>query len=163
MKFEKAISKILSHEGGYVNDPSDRGGETKFGLSDRADGKIDGEYFGVDISEMTREEAIKLYHNDYWNRCKCDELPDGVDYLVFDTAVNMGLSAAIKILQKAAGSTQDGIIGPKTIAAATKMSPELYIIYRYDRYMRIIGGRPTNAKFAKGWSNRLLDVLKVVS
>lgn len=156
MKFEKAIELVIKHEGGWVDDPDDTGGRTKYGISQAA-------FPNEDIKNMTKERAIQLYHDHYWSKMKCDELPDGVDYLVLDCGINMGNRTAIKILQRAAGVTADGIIGPKTIAASSSVSPELFMVYRLDRYMRIIGERHSNAKFARGWSNRCLDVLKTVS
>ncbi len=116
-----------------------------------------------DIKNLTRERAKEIYRKDYWDKNKCSELPNGVGYLVFDCGINMGTRTAAKLLQKSVGVTADGIIGNQTIKAAKNCSPELFMVYRLDKYMRIIGGRHANAKYAKGWSNRCLDVLSKVT
>ena len=81
MSFSKVIKMVLEHEGGYVNHPSDPGGETKYGISKRA-------YPEVNIAELTEEDAEELYFNDYWSRIKGEELPAGVACVVMDYAVN---------------------------------------------------------------------------
>lgn len=111
--FEKALALILQHEGGYVNDPRDPGGETKYGISKRA-------YPSEDIAGLTVERAGAIYKRDYWEKLKCPDMPEPVAIVAFDIAVNQGPAAAIKILQEAVGTTPDGVIGPKTLAAAAK-------------------------------------------
>ena len=85
MSFETVVHMVLEHEGGYVNHPSDPGGETKYGISKRA-------YPDVDIAELTKDDAANLYKRDYWDRIKGDELPVGVACVVMDYAVNSGIS-----------------------------------------------------------------------
>tara|TARA_R100000657_G_C4591809_1_gene50458 strand:- start:11 stop:262 length:252 start_codon:yes stop_codon:yes gene_type:complete len=83
MRFEDCIDKVLEHEGGYVNDPNDLGGETNFGVSKKA-------YPGLDIKNLTRDEAKEIYRKDYWERYKIEKMPEGLRYIYFDMVLNMG-------------------------------------------------------------------------
>ena len=94
MTFEKAVFFTIEREGGYVNDPHDPGGETKYGISKRS-------YPDLDIPNLKREDAEAIYRKEYWDKCKCSDLPHGIDLLTFDAAVNQGPEAAIKMLQRA--------------------------------------------------------------
>ena len=148
--FEKAVQLILKHEGGYVNDPKDPGGETKFGICKRS-------YPNIDINNLTEADAKAIYRKDYWDMCLCDALPYPIALLVFDTAVNMGTQTAIKILQKVSSVKVDGIIGPVTINKVKWMSEiELassYSAERISRYMAI----PTFDRFGTGWLKRSFE------
>lgn len=145
--FDRAINRILAHEGGYSNDRLDPGGETKYGISRRA-------YPGVDIKALTRDKAKTLYRMDYWAPVKGDQLHPAVAFQVMDAAVNHGVSWASKALQRAAGVTVDGKIGPQTIASANA-DPEAVIEafnnYREGYYRKL----PTFQRFGKGWIARL--------
>jgi lysozyme family protein len=145
--FDRAINRILAHEGGYVNDRFDLGGETKYGISKRA-------YPSVDIKNLTRDGAKALYHRDYWQAIQGDLMHPAVAFQVMDAAVNHGVSWASKTLQRAAGVTVDGKIGPKTTAAANgspKAVIEAFNNYR-ERYYRKLATFP---RFGKGWLSRL--------
>ena len=107
MNFDKAFEIIIGHEGGYVHDYRDPGGETKFGISKRA-------YPTLNIKDLTLDDAKTIYLADYWNAFDGDLLPDSARLMVFDCAVNCGVTAAKKLLQRAVGVKDDGIIGPKT-------------------------------------------------
>ena len=115
-KFVAALEKVLAHEGGYVNDPDDPGGETKFGISKRS-------HPNLNIRDLTREQAAAIYHRDYWVRPKIDRIADErLAAKVFDLGVNVGTGRAIKLLQRAANSlgcelAVDGILGPATLGA----------------------------------------------
>ena len=114
--FNEIIEEILEHEGGYVNDPLDAGGETNFGIAKRF-------YPNVDIKNLTKEQAKKIYHQDYWRPAKCDAVPSHLRYIYFDMCVNFGRSGAVKVLQRAANAKNrdkievDGGIGPATLKA----------------------------------------------
>ena len=115
----------------------------------------------VDEAEMrslTPELVTPLYKQRYWDACKCDDLPRGVDYAVFDAAVNMGPGRAAKLLQAALGVTADGAIGRATIAAATAADPvellEAFSLGKEAFYQSL----PTFATFGKGWLNRVAHV-----
>ena len=148
MTFERALEIVLESEGRYSNDPTDPGGETKFGISKR-------EYPEIDIPNLTREQAIEIYRRDYWDACRCSELPHGLDLAVFDSAVNQGTRTAIRILQQAAGVTTDGIVGPVTLKAVQQpwMIQEV-LARRMYAYAMI----PQIHRFGLGWYRRVAKV-----
>lgn len=148
--FEKFIPVILRHEGGYVNDKNDAGGETKFGISKMA-------YPNLDIRNLTIEQAKSIYKRDYYDRLKLDQINNDLLALhIFDFAVNAGNSRAIKHLQAVVGVHVDGVIGKDTISAANSGDfSKKYIDARLSYYRSIGVGR--NAKFLKGWINRVSD------
>lgn len=147
--FERALEFVLEHEGGYVNDPADPGGETHLGISRRA-------YPNEDIKGMTEARAAEIYRADYWRPARCDELPAPLALAVFDTAVNMGVSVAAQMLQRAIGANIDGLIGPKTLAQAQKADPGRaatdLLAWRLARYARL----DTSPTYMRGWSRRVL-------
>lgn len=153
--FDKALDFVLRHEGGYVNDPDDAGGETNFGISKQA-------YPDVDIENLTLAKVAKIYRQDYWIAAKCEVLPPMVACAVFDTAVNMGVAWAIRLLQKAVYAASDGVIGPNTLAAVEKMVANKsesrvlidFLSWRLWRYRSI----PAGDKYMRGWSLRVLNL-----
>ena len=151
--FEACFEKLISHEGGYVWDSRDPGGETKFGISKRA-------YPQVDIKNLTLGAAKEIYKRDYWDRAQCDKLPPSVAYVLFDAAVNSGIGQAIRFLQRAVNVADDGAIGPMTLAAVTRLDAESvcarYIGQRLDFMTKLT----TWDVYGKGWSRRLADQLK---
>lgn len=147
----QVISMVLKHEGGYVNHPSDPGGETKYGISKRA-------YPSMDIASLTEEKAVHIYVSDYWNKIKGDQLPSGVDCVVMDTAVNSGISRATKWLQRMVGATPDGAIGPMTLAAvrdAYEQDPKQLINDYMDYRLGFLEKLKTWDTFGRGWSRRV--------
>ncbi|NCX93262.1 MAG: hypothetical protein EBX40_01115 [Gammaproteobacteria bacterium] len=136
MNFETAVSIILDHEGGYVNDPKDRGGETRYGISKRA-------YPDLDIKNLSKADAIAIYRKDYWDKIKADTLPGWLRLMAFDCAVNQGVGACQSILK--AIKVDDG---PASVLAS-------FADFRLVRYAR----NPTFDRFALGWTRRLVDVL----
>lgn len=153
--WESAFDLLMQNEGGYVNDPNDAGGKTKYGISKAS-------YPNEDIANLTLERAKQIYKRDYWNRCKCDQLPDALSVAVFDFAVNSPAKTAIKKLQKALGVTQDGIIGNQTIGAANRLNPrkvlEEYKQIRLKYIDDIIKRDKKKEKYRKGWNNRIAKV-----
>lgn len=153
--FNEAIEKVLVHEGGYVNDPNDAGGETKYGISKRA-------YPDIDIKNLTKEEAKKIYEQDYWLKSYADKLPLDVRYIHFDTAINMGRSAAARLLQRSIGGIAvDGKIGNQTLSNTHKTNLFKYALYRLAHYNKIIGRKNSQVKYINGWTNRVLDIISV--
>jgi len=150
-----AIDRVLKHEGGYVNNPHDNGGETNFGIAKRW-------YPDLDIKKLTREQAIAIYYHDYWLKNCCEQLPPALALTVFDCAVNQGGSFARKALQRLAKTTIDGIIGPKTIATVNAIAVltllEKFNDARLKRYRRTVKRNPSQQKYIKGWLNRLRDI-----
>lgn len=152
--FIGCVSLVIKDEGGYVNDPSDRGGETKFGISKRA-------YPNENIKELTYERARSIYKKEYWDTCHCDELPDEIKYIHFDTGVNMGVRMAIKLLQRASGLKDDGMWGKDTLEASKHVTLERYAQERNLQYNDIVKQRPQNSKFLKGWLNRVNRIVQL--
>lgn len=154
MNFDEAFERVIGHEGGYVNDPRDPGGETKYGISKRA-------YPKVDIKNLTLAKAKEIYRADYWNRCHLEEIPSEVRFDVFDLAVNAGVLAAIKVYQRALNVGDDGIWGPKTSAAssAAAASPQ-YLDKRFSGFrLKYYTSLKNFDTFGRGWVNRVADNL----
>lgn len=153
MTFEQAFDRVMGHEGGYVNDPDDAGGETKWGISKRS-------YPNVDIKALTRNEAAAIYLDDFWNRLHADELPDDVAFQLFDFAINSGVETAVRYYQRALGVANDGHWGPVSQAAADKMSASDQIMRltaeRLDYQTRLSGWE----RFGKGWARRAAQNLR---
>lgn len=148
MDFDTAFRRVIGHEGGYVNDPRDPGGETRYGISRRA-------YPGEDIAGMTLDRAREIYRRDYWGPAGCEDLPDGLRLEVFDAAVNMGVGTSIKLLQRALGVPADGVIGPVTMLRL-QVADQAWILRRLqgarlDAYTRAKAW-PT---FGAGWVRRV--------
>jgi lysozyme family protein len=149
--FETALRNTLEWEGGYSNDPSDPGGETKYGISKRA-------YPDVDIKALTLETAATIYRRDYWDKARCDELPAPVAQCLFDSMVNQGPRTAIKLLQDSLSLETDGIMGPHTISAAGLADPEKTARkLTLARIMRYVGTANFNI-YGRGWIDRTLDI-----
>lgn len=149
MTFDEAFEKLIGHEGGYVNNSRDPGGETKYGISKRS-------YPSENIKGMTLERAKQIYRRDFWDKCHIDELPESVWFDVFDTAVNSGVSRAIKLLQQAAKAEPvDGEWGPKTKAAVNAADP-VYLSKAYNGYRLVYyTGLGDFKTFGKGWVRRV--------
>ena len=145
------IDFILEHEGGYVNDPDDPGGETNFGISKRS-------YPNLDIKNLTKKQAAEIYERDFYNKVRGDDLPLWLALLVTDFAVNAGIGTAVKRLQRVVGETDDGILGKKTIAACANKPPfilrQTYTEKRLKYYTNLVAQEPSMAKFIKGWHRR---------
>ena len=155
--FNEIIEKVLKHEGGYVNDPKDLGGETKYGITKRF-------YPNVDIKNLTKEQAKKIYHTYYWRPAKCDSVPPQLRHIYFDMCVNFGRSGAVKVLQQAANSKNrkkidvDGGIGPATIKSIQNISVDVVRAYRVLRFANIVIDKPNQEKFWLGWYRRATEV-----
>jgi lysozyme family protein len=157
--FDTALVALLKHEGGYVNHPSDPGGRTNLGVTQR----VWEEWIGREATEkemraLTPAQVGPLYRKKYWDAIKGDDLPSGVDLAVFDFAVNSGPGRAAKLLQKVLGVTQDGAIGPMTLAAAVNTdSSQLVTDYNAQRlaFLQALSHWDT---FGRGWGRRVAEV-----
>lgn len=152
MNFDLAFEKLIGHEGGYVNDARDPGGETKFGISKRA-------YPGEDIQNLTLDRAKQLYRRDYWDAVQADNMPDAIRFDLFDAAVNSGVRQAVKWLQTAAKADPDGIIGPKTLLAVRMADPQLLAKRFNGLRLRFMTDLKTWPTFGRGWARRIADNL----
>jgi len=151
MGFDSAVELILKQEGGLVEHPYDPGGLTNYGISQRS-------YPSLDIRNLTKDQAKEIYRRDYWDKIKGDLLPEGISTLVFDSAVNQGTLRATQFLQKALGVEADGIIGPRTLAAASRVNLRAFAVkFGAERALHY-ASLPTFGIFGRGWMRRLLDV-----
>lgn len=155
--FDQALAFVLGWEGGLVNDPKDPGGLTNHGISKLA-------YPALDVAALTREQIVEIYRRDYWEPARCMDMPVPLALLVFDSAVNQGISTAVKCLQRACEVEDDGAAGPRTMLAAHAgwtLDPGLLLremaLQRLLHYSAIPGW----ATYRVGWSRRLLDALRV--
>lgn len=154
--FKKSLARVLTSEGGYVNDPHDPGGATNRGITIavfrqfvKPNGTIE------DLKNITLDQVAKVYYEKYWRKVKADQLPVGLDYAVFDFAVNSGPSRAARYLQKTLGVAPDGKIGPATLAAAAKADAAQVITALCSARMSFLMGLPTWPRFGKGWTDRV--------
>ena len=164
--FLYAVEKVLLHEGGYVDDPVDPGGETNFGISKRA-------FPNEDIANMTRKRAIEIYHQKYWDKVHLDMVADKLLAAdIFDMGVNAGPRTGVELAQVAANMlnnyvrdktlVEDGILGPKTAAALNKMSLsrdgnvllQVYKALRIGYYEKLMDANKSLRKYSKGWLRR---------
>lgn len=157
--FEESLAHVLKHEGGYVNHPADPGGMTNLGVTKR----VWEEWTGRSATEqemrsLTPDVVAPLYKKRYWDAVRGDDLPAGVDFCVFDCAVNSGVSRAAKFLQRIAGVAQDGVIGPKTLDALSQKEPMTIIAEFCHQREQFLRGLDTFATFGKGWMRRLDSV-----
>ena len=168
MSFDQIFERTVGFEGGYVNDPNDPGGETKYGISKRA-------YPDLDIARLTLAQAKAIYSRDYWDRLNLDQIkPEVIAGEIFDTAVNMGLTQAALITQRALSFfgeklIEDGILGPQTISILNKwgfkdpealfkaLNGEQYAVYKH-----IIKTRPQLIRYARGWLKRVQSYLEEI-
>jgi lysozyme family protein len=155
--FDPAVKKLLKKEGGYVFDPADRGGETKFGITKAS-------YPNLDIKNLALEEAREIYLRDYWNPISLSQIGDqNVAEFMLDTAANSGTGTAGKMLQKAANIlgarlTVDGAVGPLTVKAVNALNANALlsnmVSWRVKFYENIVAKDASQRKFLKGWLAR---------
>lgn len=165
---------LLGAEGFWSDDPVDRGGATKHGISLRflrqlgPEGDLDGDG-DVDVDDVRRvsvTEALRLYRHHFWDACKCNELPAGLDTAVFCGAVNHGPDIAKTLLQAALRVKQDGRLGPVTLGAAARIAPAVsvpeYLSHRARFYSDIVAADASQARFLRGWYYRLFSLTQFI-
>jgi len=153
--FDKSLTELLKHEGGYVNHPQDPGGRTNLGVTQAVwEDWVDREVSESEMKALTPAKVAPLYKELYWDRVKANDLPSGLDYCLFDAAVNSGVSRAVKWLQSTIGVAADGFIGNETLKAAKLASVEDYCATR----LAFLKGRSTWPTFGKGWERRVKEV-----
>lgn len=157
MTFDQCIEKLLKHEGDFSDHPDDPGGATRYGITERVARTIG--YRG-DMRDFPLDLAKRIYREEYWNAVKADQLPADVRYIVFDAAVNSGVRQASLWLQRSCNAGLDGIIGPKTIAAAQasdwKDLKAKFLAQRL-RFMTELKNWPS---FSRGWARRIADLME---
>ena len=157
--FKKSLKLVLAHEGGWSDHPSDPGGATMKGVTLATFRRyVKPTATKTDLRNITDDQLATVYRRHYWNAVSGSELPDGVDYAVFDFAVNSGPSRAAKYLQKVVGTPQDGRIGPATLKAVRAKMHATVIHELCDDRMAFLKRLDTWKTFGKGWTRRVTDV-----
>jgi lysozyme family protein len=159
--FEACLEKLLAHEGGFVHHEKDPGGMTNLGVTIR----VWEEWVGHPVSEkemrkLTPLMVAPLYKRKYWDACRADELLSGVDYCVFDVAVNSGVGRAVKLLQSCVGATPDGGFGSITMALVKKAesNPAALVELYCAKRLEFLQSLKTFVTFGKGWTRRVNEV-----
>lgn len=157
MNFDESFTRLLGHEGGYSFNPADPGGETMWGVT-KAVAVANG-YTGP-MKDFPQSQAKALYFRLYWAKVSADDLPTDCRFDIFDAAVNSGVAAATKWLQRVVGVTDDGVIGPVTLKAAQAM-PGYIIAARFNGHrLDFMTGLSTWPTFGRGWAKRIASNLK---
>lgn len=158
--YAHCLEMLLRHEGGFVNHPRDPGGVTNLGVTK----KVWEEFTGRDVDvkemrELTPEDVAPLYKALYWDAVKGDELPNGIDWSVFDWGVNSGPARAAKALQRIVGATPDGAIGPKTLAKVYEADIHDVLNKMHSARQEFYEKLETFDTFGKGWTKRNNETL----
>jgi lysozyme family protein len=167
--FEKALGLVLRYEGGYVNNPADRGGATNKGITQKTydNYRIKARRPVLSVKEIEDGEVSTIYYMNYWCESSCDKIPSPLSILVFDFAVNSGPSRAIKYLQRLLNLKDDGIVGPKTLAAVGAVEDlqdfcSDYLDLRDDLFAGIVAHDSTQKIFLKGWLARTKSLRSII-
>jgi len=162
--FESALAHVLKSEGGYVNNPKDPGGMTNLGCTKTTWEEFVGHPVSeADMRGLTPADVAPLYKRKFWDKVSGDDLPAGLDYAVFDAAINSGPGRAAKWLQEVVGVTADGAIGKGTLAAVATFKTQDLIKAYNDKRLKFLQGLPTFGTFGKGWSTRVASVQQIAS
>lgn len=174
--FPQSLQLVLAHEGGFVNHPADPGGATNKGVTQKVYDtyRRSMKLATRSVKSITKAEVEDIYRNQYWGKIDGDALPAGIDYAVFDYAVNSGVGKAIKDLQRTvrawanrlgdvANIRVDGVIGQATIAAvcdAANIDEAAFIESLCDRRMSFLKSLKTYGTFGKGWKRRVMGAVE---
>lgn len=166
--FDKSLQLILKSEGGFTMNPLDAGnklpdgrqGCTNKGITQASWEEFVGHPVTTnDMRNLTQEQISRFYKAKYWATAKCDQLPSGLDYAVFDFAINAGVGRAIKTLQQAIGINADGLIGSVTLFELARCNAnsiiDKYSEKKIEFYQELVARKPSQNIFLKGWLNRV--------
>ena len=174
MSWDRAIAFTLRWEGGYVNNPADKGGPTNRGITQGtlAAAYASGIVKHCNIKALSKAEAMSIYHTKYWDPYDWGRYGEPVDMIMFDMAVNHGMGGAARIAQRAcvslgASIAIDGKWGPQTRGVLYEVAwknglalSKMLITKRLAFYDRIVAARPSQKSFLKGWRNRTFALAK---
>lgn len=163
-EFKRALSKVLVHEGGYVNHPKDPGGATNKGITQRVYDvyRRKSGHSIQSVRHISDQEVENIYFQNYWKLAKCDQMPSGVGYVVFDGAVNSGVQQSVKWLQRALNVNADGQIGMITLnALAAYPDHDALVDLICDRRLSFLKALKTWNTFKKGWLRRVEEVRSI--
>lgn len=158
MTFDHAFEELLNHEGGFSNHAADPGGKTMFGITE-AVARENG-YRGA-MPLLPIDTAKQIYRRQYWDAVRADDLPEVVRYAMFDAAVNSGPRQAIRWLQRAVSTTDDGIFGPQTLLAVRAHTPDILLRKLVAQRLRFMAALPNWPAFSRGWARRIASVLEL--
>lgn len=157
MNIETALTRLHGHEGAYSNHPDDPGGETMWGVTKRV---AEAHGYHGNMRDMTWEQACTIYRKAYWDKAQISRFPEGIQFQLFDAAVNHGIGNAIRFLQRAVGVADDGIVGPVTRHAVNEAATlDVLINFNAERlefYTRL----STFGTFGRGWTRRVAQNLR---
>ncbi len=157
--YDEALRRLLVHEGGYTNHPNDPGGPTNFGITIGDYRRyVKPDATAADVRAMRIEDATAIYRSKYWNALRCDALPAGLDYALFDYGVNSGTSRAAKVLQRVVGFPDDGRVSDALLAAVRKRPARDLIAQVCDERLAFLKRLKTWPVFGAGWGRRVLEV-----
>lgn len=151
--FDKAFASLIDNEGGYVDNPNDPGGETKFGISKRS-------YPNLDIANLTLNDAKNIYHKDFWNRFNGDDWTYIVSFQIFDAAVNHGIENAIRFAQRACNVVDDGHFGPISMAAMKELNEHKFVLRFLAERLEFMTKLSTWNTFGRGWARRIANDMR---
>jgi lysozyme family protein len=155
--FQSCLARVLLLEGGYSDHAADKGGKTMFGITEQVARKNG--YEG-DMRDLSIQFAERVYRTRYWAPLRCDDLPAAVRYPAFDAAVNSGVGASARWLQRAVGTKQDGIVGPITVQAVRQADPHQTARKIISYRLRMMTTLSTWNDFGRGWAARIANVLE---
>lgn len=159
--FQKCLSMLLHHEGGFVNHPKDPGGMTNLGVTKAVYDKwIGRESTEEEMRALTSVDVAPIYKKNYWDRVRGDDLPSGVDWCAFDWAVNSGSGRPAKAIQRAVGATPDGAIGPRTLQAIMNKEAKAIVENVYTQRQSFYESLKTFETFGRGWTRRNKETLE---
>lgn len=157
MNFDTAFALLLGHEGDFSDHPDDPGGKTRFGITEAVARQVG--YTGS-MRELPVDLAKRIYLERFWKPVRADDLPPGIRYVMFDGAVNSGPAQATLWLQRALGVQADGVIGPKTLAAAYAHPHETLRLSILAQRLRFMTGLTNWPAFSRGWARRIADLME---
>lgn len=159
INFDAALKRVLAHEGGYTDHPSDPGGPTNWGITihdARMYWKRDAD--ADDVKAMPLDVAKRIYKTKYWDAMRCDELPSGVDYAVMDFGVNSGVSRSLKYLEAIADVPVDGKPDDVLIRTVANLPPKQVVTDLCNKRLAFLKGLKTWPVFGNGWGRRVAEV-----
>ena len=160
--YEFSLAQVLKSEGGYVNNPKDPGGETNMGVTKAAWSTwLKRTILPGEMAQLTHADIIPFYKALYWDKSYCNQLPTGIDYMVFDASVNMGVGQSIRLLQRSLGCVPDGVIGPNTMKAINDADVKTLIDKFSAQKEMFYKSLATFATFGKGWLRRVAEVKQI--
>lgn len=162
---EASLRYVLAHEGGYSNHPADPGGATNYGITQRVYDAFRqrNDLRQQSVRAITSDEVAAIYKRQYWDAVKADDLPTGLDYAVFDYAVNSGPKRAVMDLQRVLGVKADGVVGNVTLAAASSGDVFAHIDALCNRRMAFLQSLKTWKTFGRGWGRRVAEVAEAAA